>query len=327
MESVELTHVKRVMTVLKNGEAARSEIAASWRRCMVVHNLDPSQPPRQQVLTQTEFRETIEEIEPLLHLAEPEVARLFRIVRGAGYLILVSNARGIAVAERSEEENCGPSGKRPMLGASWDEGREGTNGLGTALATRRLALVRKNDHLYPRNGDMVCAAAPIYNHCGSLAGAIDITTFRGDVADSYLPLALSVVADAARRIEARCFREAYPHSMILALSDGGPVGGSTPLVAVNSDQFVIGATHAARTSRQITDDMLSAGMPLGDFLPTINKESQSLADAERNVLRQTLYYTNNNISEAAAKLGISRTTMYRKLKRLENKGTSKKKYC
>ena len=320
MQLVDMAQVRRVLDVVRRDEVAKSEIAASWRRCLMVHKIDPTRPAAARVLTEAELKEASEPIMPILRVAEPEIDRLFRLVRGAGYIILVSDYRGIAIAERATEENCGPAGKRPMLGTVWDESVEGTNGLGTALANKRQVLVRRSEHLHTRNTGMICAAAPIYNHDGKLSGAIDITTFRSEASDSYLPLALAVVTDAARRIEARCFSRAHPNEMILSLPNCENAGGSVPLIAVNTDHFVVGATRAARLAWHLTDDTLRDGVPLREVVPEAERESPKFADAERFILQQALA-SSKKISSAASALGISRTTMYRKMKRLAGSGT------
>ena len=54
-----------------------------------------------------------------------------------------------------------------------------------------------------------------------------------------------------------------------------------------------------------------AATPIGPLAPFIGKTMDEL---EREFLRETLAHTNGNREEAAAMLGISERTLYRKIK-------------
>lgn len=315
MEPNKAEHLGRLQTVLENENiAATSDIAASWKRCLTVHKFNPMRTGAANVVTASELRESTESMATILGDSDVEVDRLFRLVRAAGYLVLVSDRNGVTVTERSDN-GLRPEGTAPIVGANWSEDSEGTNGIGTSLALQRPLLVKQSEHLRLTNTQMLCVAAPLFDCSGVVAGAIDITTFRRDVSVSYLPLALSVVAEAARRIESRLFRQAFPKSFIMSLPDSESINNSVPLVALNSDYLVIGATRAVRKRKGLTDDMLKRGVPLIRLLPGLNECSPNLPDAERMAIHQALALHANNISATAAFLGISRATLYRKLHR------------
>ena len=306
-------HISKLQRVLRSGNAAAtSEIAASWRRCIEVHGIDPAHHNPVAVVERAKLVQSQQAMEQILSETEPELDRLFRLVRGAGYLVLVSDPNGITVAERSEQSLL-PEADSPILGTLWAEESEGTNGIGTCLSLKRPTLVRQSDHLRLTNTNMICAAAPLFDPSGGVAGAIDITTFKSDVSASYLPLALSVVAEAARRIEARLFRQAFAKSCILSLSESETLNNSVPLVALDSNYLVVGATRAVRKQRGLTDEMLKRGIPLSQLLPSLEEARPDLANAERMAIQQALALHSNNVSAAAAYLGISRATLYRKL--------------
>ena len=68
--------------------------------------------------------------------------------------------------------------------------------------------------------------------------------------------------------------------------------------------------------------------PLGSALPPLTPQAAApgvasgeraatLEEAERELIRQVLASVNGNISEASKRLGVSRNTIYRKLRRDE----------
>jgi signal transduction histidine kinase len=61
-------------------------------------------------------------------------------------------------------------------GADWSERTMGTNGAGTAIASRRPVAVVGPDHFDRRWHDCTCTAAPIRHPDGGVIGAVDVTT-------------------------------------------------------------------------------------------------------------------------------------------------------
>lgn len=61
-------------------------------------------------------------------------------------------------------------------GADWSERTMGTNGAGTAIASRRPVAVVGPDHFDQRWHDCTCTAAPIHHPDGGVIGAVDVTT-------------------------------------------------------------------------------------------------------------------------------------------------------
>jgi len=123
------------------------------------------------------------------------------------------------------------------------------------------------------------------------------------------------VTDAAKRIEADHFRLAFPDSRILLAPAQDKVSGA--LLAVDSDDLVIGATRAARLSLGLAAESLNKPIPAADILGRSALASGELREAERAVLQRALARADGNIAAAARLLGISRATLHRKLNRLE----------
>lgn len=304
-------HADRVLSVLSNGAAAAlSPIAASWRRCLTQHHLDPENRKPPETLTGAELREARERMGPFLAAARDNLDSLFQAVGESGCCVLLTDAQGVPVDRR------GVAGDDPVFrrwglweGAVWSEAREGTNGIGTCLAEQRVLTVHRDQHFHTRNIGLSCTVAPLFDATGGLAGALDVSSCRPGL-EGLTSLVERIVTDAARRIEARAFRDAFPDARIVLLPEQTLERASAPMLAVDGDDLIIGATRAARQALKLTDAVLRGGVTFPD-------RAASLDEAERAAVRRALSQTGGNVSAAAALLGLSRATMNRKLKRLD----------
>lgn len=304
-------HADRVLSVLRDGAApALSPIAASWRRCLTQHHLDPENRKPPETLSGAALREAQERMGPLLGAAQDNLDALFQAVGGAGCCVLLTNAEGVPVDRR------GAAGDDAVFrrwglwqGAVWSEAREGTNGIGTCLAEQRVLTIHRDQHFHTRNIGLSCTVAPLFDPTGRLAGALDVSSCRPGL-EGLSGLVERIAADAARRIETRAFREAFPKARIVLLPEQGAERASVPMLAIDSDDLVVGATRAARQALKLTDELLRRGLPSPD-------RSADLDEAERAAVRRALSQSGGNVSAAAALLGLSRATLNRKLKRLD----------
>lgn len=301
-------HGARVEAALSADAPARSAVAASWRRSCERHGLDPASTPRPACLGETEMRACRERMEPLLHAAQPSLDRLYQAVGGSGCCVLLADRDGIPVDRRgSSADDAIFRGWGLWTGALWDEGTEGTNGIGTCLIEHRLLTIHRDQHFLAKNSSLSCSAAPLWDHEGRMAGVIDVSSCRADLTDGFVDLIRLALADAARRIEAEAFRLAFPDARIVLADNGG-------MLAVDRDDLVVGASRAARQSLGLTPEKLAQPLPAQDILDR-EEPCESLEDAEKAVLTRALARAGGNVSAAASALGISRATFHRKLKR------------
>lgn len=304
-------HAERIHTAVESGAAARSPLVASWRRSSVLHGLDPAGRSSGDRLTEAEFRRARQGIEPILRAAEPTLDRLFAAVGGTGCCVLVADADGVTVERRGAAgDDRTFAGWGLWTGTVWSEDAEGTNGIGTCLVERRALTINREEHFLSRNTILTCTAAPIHDAEGRLAAALDVSSCRADLTQGFLGLIAMAVADAARQIEAECFRRAFAHGRVIVVEGGERVGAS--LIAVDEDDLVVGATRAARQTLGITTEALRRALPAGDL---IGGRADGLDRSERAVLQRALARADGNVSAAATALGLSRATVHRKLKR------------
>lgn len=306
-------HVYRIAH--QSSAAASSPVAASWRRCMTVHGLAPEEARTPWRLSDRELLEARERSGVLVAEAAGELDRLFAIIGKAGCCLLLTDEEGVALERRgSGGDDADFRGVGLWSGTVWSEASVGTNGIGTAIADGRPVVIHRDQHFLSRNIGLSCATAPIRDELGRLAAAIDISTCRDDASEMALSILSQAVRDAAGRIEANLFRRAFAGARIVLV----PVDRAGPaLLAVDRDDLVLGATRAARQWLGLDDRRIAAGVPASDLLDErASGEGTELPDAERAALRRVLSRTNGNVSMAAGLLGISRATLYRKMKRL-----------
>ncbi len=309
-------HPDRVRRALDDGAAARSALQASWRRSMALHGLDPAERGRAETLTETQLREVQQAMEPLTRAAQSALDRLFLAVGDTGCCVLLTNAQGVPVDRRGAQADDETFHRWGLWqGAVWSEAVEGTNGIGTCLAEHRPLTIHKDQHFHTRNIGLSCSTAPIHDHMGRLAGALDVSSARADLTEGFVGLIAAAVADAARSIESQAFRQAFPEARIVLAGDAER--NAAALLAVDRHDLVIGATRAARLALRIDDARIAAQLPAVDVLALSSDGAEAeLIEAERGVVRRALARSGGNVSAAARALGVSRATLHRKLHRL-----------
>ncbi|HLH11483.1 MAG TPA: GAF domain-containing protein [Methylovirgula sp.] len=301
--------------------SSRSLLYASWVRSLNRYGLDPGERGRPRSLSATELRQAQERTGKLLHVAQSGLDGLFQAVGGAGCCVLFTDGQGIPVDRRG---HCADDATffdwGLWTGTDWSERSEGTNGIGTCLAEKRALTIHRDQHFHTRNTGLSCTVAPIYDHLGRLAAALDVSSCRSDLAEPFLPLIAAAVADAARKIEMRYFREAFTGARIILAPETDLAAAA--LLAVNSDDVVIGATRNARAALQLKDENMGR-LSAADLLKSRAFEpKEALERAERRVLNWALAQSHNNVARAARLLGVSRATMHRKIAKMRSGAAS-----
>ncbi|MGV1757081.1 helix-turn-helix domain-containing protein [Rhizobium sp. A22-96] len=296
--------------------AASSSVVASWRRCMTMHRLAPEEKRLPMRLTGQEFAAAMERSERLIAEASNELDRLFLTVGKAGCCLLLTDRDGIALERRGavgDDKEFHDLGL--WTGTIWTEASMGTNGIGTALADDRAVAIFRDQHFLCANIDLSCTTAPIRDHRGQLAGALDISTCRDDVNDVTLAILSQTVRDAALRIELNLFRSAFAGARFVMVPTD--TASTSALLAVDRNDLVLGATKAARLALKLDDHRIAAGIPASDVLrEQQGGAGEDLQEAERAALLRALSRADGNVSQAATALGMSRSTLHRKMKRL-----------
>jgi transcriptional regulator of acetoin/glycerol metabolism len=227
---------------LVDGQGAQPLIAPhisrSWRRCFEVEVVPLNPVP----LALSPLRERREQSMRLLECAQPELDGLTEHALGNGCVVVLCDAQGLILDEIGSPDFL-PKAHRVALapGVEWSEASRGTNAIGTALIERQALMVLGGEHYLAQNAALGCAAAPIFNGRGEIAGLLDISGEAIHV-DSH---ALGLVRMAAQQIEHRMMlTEANGH---LLRFHGKPslLGTSREGLILINDGRIVAANRAA----------------------------------------------------------------------------------
>jgi transcriptional regulator of acetoin/glycerol metabolism len=308
-------HADQIAEAVASGAASRSALVASWRRSAELHRLDPTSAAPTRRLTAARLAEARQAAELLLNIAGPALDRLFLAVGGAGCSTVFADREGVSLDRRGDVADDRTFDAWGLwTGAVWSEEAEGTNGIGTCLIEQRAVTIHRGQHFFARNTLLSCTTAPIFDECGRLAAALDVSSCRAEHTEQFVRVIAMAVGEAAKRIEAEHFRHAFPKARIIVAPTTEKLGPA--LLAIDADDLVVGATRAARATFTVTTAAIAAGLPAEAVLGEERSDSEGFVAAERAVLRRALARADGNVSKAAATLGVSRATLHRKMRRL-----------
>ncbi|MBR9882711.1 MAG: sigma-54-dependent Fis family transcriptional regulator [Oceanospirillales bacterium] len=258
-----------------------TQIRGSWERCIERYHLEPGRnllPPR---LTDREVQREQNELDSLLHVAEPVFQRLRNIGDNSGYCVLVTNARGVVLRQFIDTHRGQELSEQGLsVGTVWTEELVGTNGLGTCLATREALTVYAEEHFGRELRRFSCSTAPLISPHGEMIGALDISTYA--LGEKQLQgLAQNLVCDSADQIEAAMFRYTFRCAHLLALVWGreGDPALSNALIATNDSGVVIGITSPGLMLLGVAERAQLIGLALTDLF------GASLEDLHRAPVR------------------------------------------
>ncbi|WP_228461406.1 GAF domain-containing protein [Paracoccus liaowanqingii] len=293
---------------------ATSALAASWRRSMVKHGLDPADRRRPERLSAPELAARHQAMEAFLHVAGPQLDQLHGLVGLSGCNVLLTDAQGVVLDQRVSDSDAAQFRDWGLWrGAVWSEAAQGTNGIGTCLAEGRQVTIHRDEHFHTRNTAMSCMDAPIWGPDGRLLAALDVSSARADQTERYNRLIQAQVAQTARAIEAMFFRSSFPDARIVVASDDQT--DQAVLLAVDRDDLAIGATRAARRVLGLEREGALRPRPAADLLGR-QDDLRGFDKGERAAVIRALARASGNVSAAARALGIGRATLYRRMARL-----------
>ena len=294
-----------------------------------------------------------EQQQELIAHARPAMEFVHEQTRDTDSIVLLSDAQGllldtlgdVSFANRAERVALRP-------GANWHEQWRGTNAIGTALAEQRPVVVHGSEHYLERNGFLTCAAAPIIDPAGALLGAIDISSDHRQFHRHTLGLVRSAARMIEHRLFETRHRDSL--RLRIHKYREGIAGLTEGLIALSDDGWLIGANMAGlqllglarhdiaglriEAVLDTTVDALQSAShirqgwpfdvrrPDGSTLwvqveagrggidvtpePVVVPAPPAVSDG----VERTVADCKGNLSEAARRLGISRTTLYRRLR-------------
>jgi transcriptional regulator of acetoin/glycerol metabolism/AraC-like DNA-binding protein len=257
-------HAEHVYLVAEGATPAPGieEVSTSWQRCARKHGVDPAASDAPRILTSEELKDVRKPLEDLIFSSQEEIDRLYKVVREAGYAVLLCGTSGVAVEHRGEAAQASQFEYwGTWLGGVWSEQIEGTNGIGTCIAEERPVTIHRSQHFRSRHIDLSCSGAPVFDASGKLMAVLDVSAIDPELSERAHALTGALTIGAARAITERFFRERFRRHWIIAAALPEK---ETPgmLLAVDEDQRIIGADRLARTTLLLEDRKLHVGVSL-----------------------------------------------------------------
>lgn len=294
--------------------SATTALAASWRRSMLKHGLDPADRRRPDRLSDRELADRHQAMQAFLTVAGPQLDQLYNLVGMSGCNVLLTDAHGVVLDQRVSDADAAQFREWGLCrGTDWSEAVQGTNGIGTCLVEGRQVTIHRDEHFHTRNTAMSCMDAPIWGPDGGLLAALDVSSARADQTERYNRLISAQVAQTARAIETLFFRLSFPQARIVVASDDQ--SDQAMLLAVDRDDLAIGATRGARRALGLEREGALRPRPAADLLGR-QDDLTGFDRGERAAVVRALARAGGNVSAAARALGIGRATMYRRMTRL-----------
>jgi transcriptional regulator of acetoin/glycerol metabolism/AraC-like DNA-binding protein len=237
-------------------------VSSSWQRSAKKYGLDPIDSKAPRILAAAELKHFRDPLDKLIFGAQEEIDQLYKVVREAGYTVLLCDSSGVAVAHRGEDAR-----EREFqywgtwLGGVWSEEVEGTNGIGTCIVDERPVTVHRSQHFRSRHIDLSCSGAPVFGVDGRLIAVLDVSAIDPELSERAHALTGALTVRSARAIEERFFREQFRREWIVAVAPQER-GAPGMLLAVDGNQRIIGANRISRMSLLLDDRGLQAGISL-----------------------------------------------------------------
>jgi transcriptional regulator of acetoin/glycerol metabolism len=250
MRREQAAHIDELVRAARGQPIGRDAIIEdSWRRCVSEHNLDPGVLRDACILTPTRLREHQDAMEEFTHTARFGVETLYRQVAGLGYVLLLTDAKGITVdfiGDPTFDNNLMRAGL--YLGADWNEQHAGTCAVGTCIATGQALVVHQTDHFDATHIPLTCTAAPVYDPAGNLAAVLDISALRSPQPKESQLLALQLVTGFANKIETANLINRFRREWIIKLAASPEFVDVEPsfIIAVDGAGRILGFNNAAR---------------------------------------------------------------------------------
>jgi transcriptional regulator of acetoin/glycerol metabolism len=182
-------------------------ILRSWQRC-AEQGLDAGSAIRAEPMTAAELRALHERNETLRLLSRSELVSLRTEARLTDSVVILTDAQGIVLDTAGSPEFAGQAAAVALRpGVAWSETVTGTNAIGTAMAERRAIEVHGAEHFFEPHGILHCAASPIFDPYGKLAGVLDMSGHASAEHTHAMGLVRLAVEQIEHRFFARDFEE------------------------------------------------------------------------------------------------------------------------
>lgn len=222
-------------------QPVREPISTSWRRSsfwgVSSDSLDPPYSPQR------------DDGGRLVSAAKEVLDHLVEALAGTAMSVILTDAHGNVLERRTAESSLARHLDSIHLapGFSYAEQHVGTNGIGSAIESRKPFFVAGAEHFVHPLASVSCAGAPIVHPLtGRIEGVIDLTCRAGDAT----PLMMSLASEAAAEIVQRLVEQATSRQRALLFAFlAADRRSSRPVIAIDSELWIANSAAAALLER------------------------------------------------------------------------------
>ncbi|MBN9017867.1 MAG: sigma-54-dependent Fis family transcriptional regulator [Rhizobiales bacterium] len=215
-------------------------ILRSWQRC-TTQGLDVGARPHVEPVSAAALKDLHEQNERLRRITRPEMTALRAEARLTDSVVILTDANGLVLDMVGNAEFAGRASRVALRpGVPWNEDAIGTNAIGTALVERRPISVHGGEHFFEPHRILTCAAAPIMDPRGGLAGVLDMS---GHASVRHVH-ALGLVRLAVEQIEHRLLERSFEgHRILRFQSEAELIGTASEAVLVFEEDRLVAANR------------------------------------------------------------------------------------
>lgn len=322
-------------------------VERSWERCLSI-GLLPEQVAVFDLISREQMNRTLDANHALVKTARPILESLGRAIADTRYFAILTNRDGVVVDVSGAIDRADRRADLiTRIGTDLSEQRVGTTAIGTTLSEQQPVWLHRGEHFFSNTAAYSCAGAPVFGPDGSCVGMLDLTGIEA----LERPELKHLVTQVAGKIE-NALVLAQSHALMVRLNWPGNAMGSDAdgILCLDDDGWITGANQTARQmvpnlssapavhvsdvfgvpyqmlfdavrrSNTLLDVPLWTGlrlqaMPVGKAHEQSGGQSAALKDIESALIIKAVEQAKGNVAQAAAALGISRATVYRKLGR------------
>ena len=182
----------------KDDKIVSEIIKESWERCRAF-GVDREHGKGKRV-SEPEMDEIFKKNEGLMSVAIPLMKRMYQVVKGSGFSVMLTDGNGYVLETIGDEEIMKKAEELNFLkGAIWTEEAVGTNAIGTAIHIDQPLQTIGTQHYCKTQHSWTCSAAPIHDEKGNVIGCIDMS---GESGKAHIHT-LGMVITAAYSIESQ----------------------------------------------------------------------------------------------------------------------------
>jgi transcriptional regulator with PAS, ATPase and Fis domain len=205
----------------------KDEIIKRSHKRSEVYGIEKERKVSKKILSGRDVSDNIRNNKELIRVAAPFTKNLYDILRGSGFIIVLTDREGCILNIIGDKEIIDASKDLKMtIGAYMDEKSIGTNAMGTAISEDAPIQISASEHFITAYHRWTCSAAPIHAVDGRIIGTLNLTGNSKEVHPHTLGLVVASVNSIENQLRSEAvqnkLKEAYKYNfaIINAMVDG-----------------------------------------------------------------------------------------------------------